>query len=92
MIKIKVDRAEFDAAESNGYAYGRDLNKRSGKSPWSVVIILGEEKPYIYRESDPESVEYRLFINCEICYAENDTKVDEGDFTYRINNNVAIYH
>jgi hypothetical protein len=40
MIKIKVDRAEFDAAESNGYAYGRDLSKRSGISPWSVVIFL----------------------------------------------------
>jgi hypothetical protein len=43
MIKIKVERAEFDAAESNGYAYGRDLSKRSGTSPWSVVIFLGEE-------------------------------------------------
>jgi hypothetical protein len=49
MIKIKVHPKEFDAAKSNGYVYGRDLSKRSGKSPWSVVIILGEEKPYIYR-------------------------------------------
>jgi hypothetical protein len=91
MIKIKVDRAEFDAAESNGYAYGRDLNKRSGKSPWSVVIILGEEKPYAYRESDPESVEYKLFVNCEVYYAENDEKVDAEDFAYCVKTNVAIY-
>jgi hypothetical protein len=92
MIKIKVDRAEFEAAESNGYAYGRDLNKRSGKSPWSVVIILGEEKPYPYSERDPESIEYKFFLNCEIRYAENDAKVDEGDFAYCVNKNVAIYY
>jgi hypothetical protein len=92
MIKIKVERAEFDAAESNGYAYGRDLSKRSGTSPWSVVIFLGEERPYAYRESDPESVEYKFFINCEVCYAENDAKIDAEDFAYCVKANIAIYY
>lgn len=84
LIRIKVTNIEFQGAESNGFAYGRDLKKKIKGSCYSVFIRLGEEKPYTYREWEDPSLECRLFKECHISYAESDEKVDDEDYLFTL--------
>jgi hypothetical protein len=76
VIRIKVNRSEYRAAESNGAVYGKVLSL-----PIIYVYVeLGIEKTYILNPNDDLNTEYRLFIACDIYAASTQEQSDDGDF------------
>jgi hypothetical protein len=73
--RIKVERIDFDEAETEGFVYGKDLERRQYNS---VYVALGHEKPYILCSRDNLQTDYRVFLNSEVHYAKNDQEADQG--------------
>jgi hypothetical protein len=89
--RIQVAKVEFDAAENDGYAYGRDYEYRiEGSAAW-VYIDLGTEKPYISKQSDPLNIEYRFFTGCRVCYARSDEDLDNNKTRMCFSSDIILY-
>jgi hypothetical protein len=87
--RIKVNRIDFDKAENDGFVYGKDLDRRSYNSVYSD---LGQEKEYRPSHNDDSKTDYRFFINCRICYAQNDEQADLEKFVEVIDNASLIIY
>jgi hypothetical protein len=75
--RIKVERIEFDKAENEGFVYGKDLERQRYNSTY---IDLGHEKPYVLGYNDDLRTDYRVFLSCNVQYAETDQKADQEIF------------
>lgn len=97
VTRIKVIEPEFEAAESGGCVYGKDLGRRHGKkaaqsSAYSVYVELGMERRYILRESDDSNLKYRLFTECHVHYALCDEDMDNDKFAFsELSEKLVIY-
>lgn len=87
-LRIKVSRAEFKAACSNGFVYGDFQGKRG----IYVYAELGMEKAYISQPHDDPKTRYRIFSNCVVFFAKTKAQRKIGQFeTQIVNSNVIIY-
>ncbi len=88
ILRIKVTRDEFNAAESNGWVDGL----YRGKQGMYVYVDLGKEEEYILHPSDDPKTEYRKFNYCDVFYAVSLEQLDARDFNgQEINVPVIIY-
>lgn len=76
MIRIKTVGAEFDAANSNGYVYGKILRQEI----FPVYVELGAEQEYIPSPNDDPMTEYRFFTKCTVYVAETEAQLDRGQY------------
>ncbi|MGG6270106.1 hypothetical protein ACQ4M3_33795 [Leptolyngbya sp. AN03gr2] len=86
VTRIKVNKLEFEAAETDGCVYGKDFGRRHGSSgssaAYSVYVELGTRKRYISRESDDTNLKFKLFKNCVVYYARSDDEADREEFAF----------
>jgi hypothetical protein len=87
-IRIKVNRAEFDDAVSEGAVYGKVI--RSTVIP--VYVELGKRIEYDPNARDDEDAEYRQFSKCTIYYAESDEMLDRGEYLSITENSTVIVY
>ncbi len=88
ILSIKAIRNEFNAACAGGCVYGRF----QGQSRVYVYAELGQEKSYLPKPSDDPKTNYRLFINCDVFFAESEEQLNSGFFATEIfNSTVVIY-
>jgi len=72
-VRIKVNLAEYRAAESNGAVYGKYVNQR----PILLVYAeLGIEREYISSANDDSNTNYRMFTNCAVFFYRNQADLD----------------
>lgn len=76
VFRIKVDRENFDAAESNGAVDGLF----QGRLGLFAYVELGSEMDYISQPRDNPRTEYRVFRNCNIFFAASVEQLDANEF------------
>jgi hypothetical protein len=72
--RVKVDIEIFNGAADNLRVHGAIIRA----SPIHVAVLLGKERPY--RGYKKEGVRYKLFLDCEIFYAQSSEDLQEGFF------------
>jgi hypothetical protein len=79
-IRIKaLDAEEFEAAQSNGFAYG--TVSQYVDSRWKtrfVYVKFGLEVPYRERASDNSQTHYRSFVNCTVEFSHTLEEAETG--------------
>lgn len=88
VLRIKVIREDFDAAESNGWVDGQ-IQGREGL--W-VYVELGKEQEYIHRPSDNPKTEYRMFRECSVFFANSQQQLELGDYLAEESNVTVIVY
>lgn len=83
LIKVLVDRSNFDEAEAGGFVDGviRVLVNGIGMQEVLVYVELGEEKKYRRHPKDDPKTEYKLFINCCVCVADTEEDLENGNWS-----------
>jgi len=76
MVRIKVNREEFNQAESDGAVWGQYLYR---KPKLFVYSELGKERDYIPTDKDDPRADYRLFINCYVEYYRTMEDLNSGN-------------
>lgn len=76
IYRVSTPRAEFSAAESGGFVYGKWIRQEA----IPAYVELGTEEEYELSPKDNPNTEYRLFRDCTINIAETEEAVDKGDF------------
>jgi hypothetical protein len=89
--RIHTEKVEFEAAETDGYVYGRDCEYHIEGSAAYVYVDLGKEKPYISKKSDPLDVEYKFFSGCRVCYAAADKDLDNDKARVCFDSDIILY-
>jgi len=74
-IRIKVNRAEFNQASSNGEVFGLDTRPK-----YYVYADLGREREYIPKDMGTRGTEYRLFTGCDVYAARTQEQLDDCDY------------
>ncbi len=85
-VTIKTNRAEFEAASSDGCVYG----ELRGKRGLYVYAELGPEKEYIPSLRDNPNTEYRMFTRCNVFFAKTKEQLANGDFEAEDLPNVTV--
>lgn len=88
-IRIKVNRAEFKAADSNGEVFGKCLDTRP---PYYAYIELGREREYISKDIGTRGTEYRLFTGCTVYAAKTQEQIDDCDYDAESYDEVVIIY
>lgn len=91
IARILATRIEFDAAKTDGYAYGRNYEYRIEGSAAYVYVDLGREKPYRSKNDAPSDIEYKFFSGCRVCYATTDKDLDNGKTRVCFDSDVILY-
>ncbi len=76
IYRVSTPRAEFSAAESGGFVYGKWIRHEA----IPAYVELGTESEYSPSPRDNPNTDYRLFRNCTINIASTEDAVDSGDF------------
>jgi hypothetical protein len=85
ILRIKVDRANFEDAKSDGWVDGQF------RGLWAYVE-LGTEEEYIPKPSDNSKTQYRLFRGCDAFFYDSQELLEEGEYKLRqLNVMVIIY-
>jgi hypothetical protein len=88
-IRIKVNKAEFNQAASNGEVFGECLDT---KPKFYVYIELGREREYIPKDRDNKGTEYRLFTGCDVYAAKTEEQLDDCDYYAESDGEVVIIY
>lgn len=85
ILRIKVNRTNFEAAESDGWVDGQF------RGLWAY-IELGTEEEYISKPSDNPKTEYRLFRRCDAFFYDSQELLEEGVYKLREQNVTVIIY
>ncbi len=88
VLRIKVDRTNFEEAESGGWVDG--LYK--GKTGLWAYVDLGTEEEYIPKPSDDPRTEYRLFRGCNAFFYTSQELLEKGEYELREQNATVIIY
>jgi hypothetical protein len=86
-IRIKVNRAEFNQAVSNGEVFGIYLNQIP---KLYVYAELGLEREYIPTDRE-QNTDFKLFTGCYIEFYRTQQDLDSGKAIKAMNETVIIY-
>jgi len=88
-----LDRDEFEAAESSGYAYGTYSRYVDDKlTTFYVFIDLGREVSYKDRPTDDPTTNYRKFIDSTVRAASSPEQLDRRKYLFILSEiDVIIY-
>jgi hypothetical protein len=88
VLRIKVTRADFESATSDGWVDGLLQGK---KEIW-VYVELGTEQEYIPSPSDDPRTEYRLFRGCDAFFAKSQERLEAQIYeAEQLNVTVILY-
>jgi hypothetical protein len=87
-IRVKTIREEFDAAISDGCVYGEVIRQAT----FYVYVELGKEVEYTLTQRDDPNAEYKMFINCNVLFAQTQEQLyREENIIESSNLTVIIY-
>jgi len=83
-----LEREEFEAACAGGCVYGESRRQRV----LYVYADLGAEKEYISLPDDNPTTEYRIFMGCDVYFAQTKDQLDNGEFVAELLNVTVIIY